>query len=394
MAVALCKLSRFSRSYKYLKHYDNSNINNRSSLLCTVAQQPKSRNLLKIGIIGATIGVVAGTGYSFYKISEKRKNLALDGTYVNPTQILKHKPPITPSRKVTFPINTTGLKLTLYQYQTCPFCCKVRAFLDYYGISYDVVEVDPVLRREISWSSYKKVPILLVQVKDGYQPLNDSSMIISLLSSYMQDKYQNISELVEYYPNIAMHDDKGKFKYEIMNKYFLMYNKMPSEDISMNAIIEERKWRQWTDDVLVHTLSPNVYRTLNEAYETFEWFSEVGQWKEYFPLWEKMLIINVGACAMWLIAKRLKKRHRLKEDVRQSLYDEVNKWLKEIHVNGTPFRGGHNPDLSDLAVYGVLKSIEGCSAFKDLLKNTKLSKWYNAMNERVHTYAGSTLVNG
>lgn len=108
--------------------------------------------------------------------------------------------------------------------------------MDYYGISYDVIEVDPVLRREISWSSYKKVPILLVQVKDGYQPLNDSSMIISLLSSYMQDKFQNISELVEYYPNIGMHDNKGKFKYEIMNKYFLMYNKMPPEDISMNAI--------------------------------------------------------------------------------------------------------------------------------------------------------------
>lgn len=100
MAIALCKLSRFSRSYKYLKHCDNLNINNRSSLFCTVAQQPKSRNLLKIGIIGATIGVIGGTGYSFYKISEKRKNLALDGTYVNPTQILKYKPPITPSRKV------------------------------------------------------------------------------------------------------------------------------------------------------------------------------------------------------------------------------------------------------------------------------------------------------
>lgn len=24
--------------------------------------------------------------------------------------------------------------VTLYQYQTCPFCCKTRAFLDYYGI--------------------------------------------------------------------------------------------------------------------------------------------------------------------------------------------------------------------------------------------------------------------
>lgn len=63
----------------------------------------------------------------------------------------------------------SGLKLVLYQYQTCPFCCKVRAFLDYHGISYDIIEVDPVLRQAIKWSDYKKVPILLAKMEDGYQ---------------------------------------------------------------------------------------------------------------------------------------------------------------------------------------------------------------------------------
>lgn len=38
---------------------------------------------------------------------------------------------------------------------------------------------------------------------------------------------------------------------------------------------EERKWRNWADDRFVHTLSPNVYRTLGEALQTFNWFSEV-----------------------------------------------------------------------------------------------------------------------
>lgn len=57
----------------------------------------------------------------------------------------------------------------LYQYQTCPFCCKVRAFLDYHGISYDIVEVDPVLRQAVRWSEYKKVPILLAKLENGYQ---------------------------------------------------------------------------------------------------------------------------------------------------------------------------------------------------------------------------------
>ena len=55
-----------------------------------------------------------------------------------------------------------GLKLTLYQYKTCPFCSKVRAFLDYQGLPYEVVEVNPVMRKEIKWSTYRKVPILMV----------------------------------------------------------------------------------------------------------------------------------------------------------------------------------------------------------------------------------------
>ena len=51
--------------------------------------------------------------------------------------------------------------LTLYQYQTCPFCCKTRAYLDYYGIAYDVVEVNPLFRREIKFSKYRKVPFIV-----------------------------------------------------------------------------------------------------------------------------------------------------------------------------------------------------------------------------------------
>ena len=37
----------------------------------------------------------------------------------------------------------------LYQYATCPFCCKARAFLDYMGLSYDVIEVNSVMRKQV-----------------------------------------------------------------------------------------------------------------------------------------------------------------------------------------------------------------------------------------------------
>lgn len=95
---------------------------------------------------------------------------------------------------------------------------------------------------------------------------------------------------------------------------------------------------------------------------------------------------------MWLIGKRLKKRHNLKDDVRQSLYDECNNWVKAINAKGTKFMGGDCPNLADLAVYGVLSSIEGCSAFKDCLDHTKIGKWYFPMKEAVTQHQGARFV--
>lgn len=62
---------------------------------------------------------------------------------------------------------SSRLQLTLYQYKTCPFCSKVRAFLDFHALPYQVVEVNPVRKAEIKFSSYRKVPILLAQEGDS-----------------------------------------------------------------------------------------------------------------------------------------------------------------------------------------------------------------------------------
>lgn len=99
------------------------------------------------------------------------------------------------------------------------------------------MEVDPVLRKEISWSNYKKVPILLAKVDKGYQPLNDSSMIVSILTSFLHDKTQKLDELAKYYPVIAIHNEKGEFKHEIVNKYFLMYQNAMPKNRTMNEIV-------------------------------------------------------------------------------------------------------------------------------------------------------------
>lgn len=133
-------------------------------------------------------------------------------------------------RKIINPDDKTGLDIMLFQFQNCPFCCKVRAFLDYAGFTYSVVEVDAVLRQSIKWSKSKKVPTMVVRTKDGrYVQLNDSSLIISALTSILIDPVKNnIEEVVKFYPVQNFTDVYGTI-FDIANKYFLMFqDKRPS----------------------------------------------------------------------------------------------------------------------------------------------------------------------
>ena len=48
-------------------------------------------------------------------------------------------------------------------------------------------------------------------------------------------------------------DENGKKNMDIMNKYFLMFKEAPANR-SKEDIVNERKWRRWVDDELVHKL--------------------------------------------------------------------------------------------------------------------------------------------
>lgn len=98
--AAVHKLARFAQRAKFLnKSYYYANENESLRSFCTMVQQPKTLNLVKLGLIGATTGVAVGAGYAYYKISEARKNIALEGSQTE-YMLLKHKPSVAPSRKV------------------------------------------------------------------------------------------------------------------------------------------------------------------------------------------------------------------------------------------------------------------------------------------------------
>nr|XP_008364927.2 prostaglandin E synthase 2-like [Malus domestica] len=158
---------------------------------------------------------------------------------------------------------------------------------------------------------------------------------------------------------------------DIIDKLYLRINENPV----LNGE-EEMKWRGWVDNHLVHVLSPNIYRTVSEALESFDYITSHGN----FSLYERMVAKYTGAAAMYFVSKKLKKRHNI-TDERASLYGAAETWVDAL--NGRQFLGGSNPNLADLAVFGVLRPIRHLKSGKDMVENTRIGEWYARMENAV-----------
>ncbi|KAL2522312.1 Glutathione S-transferase family protein [Forsythia ovata] len=224
-------------------------------------------------------------------------------------------------------------EVILYQYEACPFCNKVKAVLDYYDIPYKVVEVNPISKKEIKWSDYKKVPILMV---DGEQMV-DSSVIIDKLAQKIR-------------PGVSA-------------------GSVPEDD-------EEKKWRGWVDNHLVHILSPNIYRSSSEALESFDYITSHGN----FSFTERLTAKYAGAVAMYFVSKKLKKKYNI-TDERAALYEAAETWVDVL--KGRDFLGGAKPNLADLAVFGVLRPIRHLKSGRDMVEHTRIGDWYTRMESAV-----------
>jgi microsomal prostaglandin-E synthase 2 len=263
--------------------------------------------------------------------------------------------------------------VTLYEYPACPFCSKVKAFCDYYNIVYTVVSVNPVSRKEIEFSKSKQLPLIVV---DG-QKIQDSSLVVSVLKTSLE-RGLNVSECLQFYPLVNVTTKKGENTTEHTNKYFIMYGEQNPTN-SLGELREEREWRQWVDDHLMHCLPPNIYRTLPEARQTMAVVSA----KSSMTSFQRFLARNVASIALYFVGKRNAKKYDLKADVRTSLYDYCNQWAEAIGSN-RQFMGGATPNLADLAVYGAINATEGLDTFRDIHTHTAIGPWYSAMKELVN----------
>ncbi|XP_044515631.1 prostaglandin E synthase 2 [Gracilinanus agilis] len=81
-------------------------------------------------------------------------------------------------------------------------------------------------------------------------------------------------------------------------------------------------------------------------------------------------------------------RHHLQDDVREDLYQAANQWVAAVGKD-RPFMGGKEPNLADLAVYGVLRVMEGLEAFEDMMCHTRIGPWYLRVEKAIAEAQGN-----
>merc|ERR1719427_1489790 len=267
------------------------------------------------------------------------------------------------------------LKIKLYQYQTCPFCSKVRSFLEANKIPFEIVEVHPITKKEMKFSDYKKVPVVMAEQGGQTYQVNDSSMIISAISVYLLDSSgRSFSQVLDAYSSEQVGDSTVA-----LSKYYLDIDDDALTDEQKSDIEIESKWREWADAHLVHMISPNVYRSMQESYASFKHHTKYGKYNNVLERW---LALYGGTVSMYLVSKILRKKYCNNPDVRVDLFEAIDQWMAAI-PDKNKFLCGDKPNLADISVYGVVSVMEELPIWREVLENTEIESWYNRMKSIV-----------
>ena len=137
-------------------------------------------------------------------------------------------------------------RVTLFQYQICPFCNIAKSLLSHSKLDHECVEVNPLTKAELKeWSGeYKKVPIALI---DGNQ-INGSEKIIETI---LTEPFA-IKMLEERWADEKCKDEESKMT-------------MQQFQTSHNA----QKWLRFAADDLAALLYPNICGSLSDSYNAF-----------------------------------------------------------------------------------------------------------------------------
>eukprot|EP00557_Chaetoceros_sp_GSL56_P008828 CAMPEP_0176499490 /NCGR_PEP_ID=MMETSP0200_2-20121128/12955_1 /TAXON_ID=947934 /ORGANISM="Chaetoceros sp., Strain GSL56" /LENGTH=294 /DNA_ID=CAMNT_0017897913 /DNA_START=95 /DNA_END=979 /DNA_ORIENTATION=+ len=240
--------------------------------------------------------------------------------------------------------NITTPDISLFQYTICPFCNINKALLAYTNTPYTVIEVNPLTKDEIKFSEdYRKVPIAMI---DGVQ-VNDSKTINDTLLTFP----------------------------------FVLKNLSQRNVLSLDAFQDSpsaRRWETFAREDLAPILYPNICSSLGDSYQAFGYVDNV----DNFTSTQKFFIRGIGSLAMYFAASKIKSKRKI-VDEREALRNALTQWEEEGLKKGenTFGSGSDSPDMGDLCMYGVLKSVSGLKVHDEVIldRDGAVVDWYLRM---------------
>ncbi|WVZ20535.1 hypothetical protein V8G54_007857 [Vigna mungo] len=169
-------------------------------------------------------------------------------------------------------------------------------------------------------------------------------------------------------PNVALDGELMFDSSDIIDKLI----KRIHPDYDLNAE-EEKKWREWVDNHLVHAVFANIYRNVPETLEAVEYNTSVGNLNSF----NRLVIKYSAAVVNYFRLKKLKNKHNI-TDERAALHGAAEQWVDAL--NGRKFLGGLDPNLADLAVFAILYPILPFQSGRDMVEQTRIAKWLYKMD--------------
>jgi len=232
------------------------------------------------------------------------------------------------------PVNKSGMAaLTLYQFELCPFCHKVKAGLEVKGIDYRKVEVNPMTKKELPElpeGAPKKVPVVEV----SGEVVHDSTTILS----WLDERFGSQG------PALLPEDAEARAR---------------SEQVE-----------QWVDDEFAMALPTVIYGTWGEALKA----AQVTAKTSNFGMFHNVGVRAGGPLIMHQVAKRILKKNGRTDGhqwVSEAL-DTFEGWLED-----RPFVAGDRVSLGDVAMHGAISCVEPFPIFDEIMKRPVVAAWFD-----------------
>jgi|TARA_B100000029_G_scaffold214420_1_gene212360 microsomal prostaglandin-E synthase 2 len=217
---------------------------------------------------------------------------------------------------------------TMYCFETCPFCFKVKALLGSRGVEYSKVEVDPTFKTQLKWSEWGKVPVF-VDV-DGTQ-VNDSNHILHYIDSNGADSFPRMGE------------DS-----------------------------EQDRWMDFSNRVLGKSIVAVIYTSYRTSVQALDYVTKV----DNFSFGSRLINKWFGGLIMRMVGRSRAKMFDLPP--RENLQHQLD--LMSEGIRGD-FFGENEPNGADFANFGILRSMQGLNGFDIVEGHQVVSGWYTRMQK-------------